>query len=59
MGLITFNHKQYDAIYHKYKEKAQAETDVIFGGRLATDKDYAMHQIIGSALATVKKECGE
>ena len=28
----------------------------IFGGRLAEYKYYDMHQVIGSALSTVKKE---
>lgn len=53
------NDKKNETIYKKYKEKAEQETDVIFGGRLATYKYYDMHQVIGSALATVKKELGE
>ncbi|MGD6942769.1 UDP-galactopyranose mutase [Cytobacillus gottheilii] len=44
--------------YRKYKELADEETNVIFGGRLATYKYYDMHQIIGAALVTVEKEFG-
>lgn len=42
-------------MYKKYKELAANEKNVIFGGRLATYKYYDMHQVIGSALATVDK----
>lgn len=43
------------AIFKKYKEKADTETQYIFGGRLAEYRYYDMHQVIGSALATVKR----
>ena len=43
-------------LYKKYKKLAQEEQDVIFGGRLAEYKYYDMHQVIASALKTVKKE---
>jgi UDP-galactopyranose mutase len=43
------------AIFKKYKEKADTETHYIFGGRLAEYRYYDMHQVIGSALATVKR----
>jgi len=42
--------------YSKYKELANKEKDVIFGGRLAEYKYYDIHQIIESALNKVKKE---
>lgn len=42
-------------IYQQYKQKSE-QTNVIFGGRLAEYKYYDMHQIIASALNTVKKE---
>lgn len=45
-------------IYLKYKELADSEEDVIFGGRLATYKYYDMHQVIGAALTTVEKHLG-
>ncbi|MFD0616098.1 UDP-galactopyranose mutase [Paenibacillus sp. GCM10027629] len=43
-------------MYYKYKALADYETNVIFGGRLATYKYYDMHQIIGAALEAVNKE---
>ena len=44
------------AMYKKYAEMAKAESDVIFGGRLAEYKYYDMHQVIGSALVRAKRE---
>jgi UDP-galactopyranose mutase len=41
-------------LFKKYKELAQREVNVIFGGRLAEYKYYDMHQIIGSALNKVE-----
>ncbi|WP_315499556.1 UDP-galactopyranose mutase [Capnocytophaga gingivalis] len=41
-------------LYNKYKEKASALTNVIFGGRLAEYRYYDMHQVIASALQRVK-----
>lgn len=43
------------AIYQKYAERAEAETNVSFVGRLATYRYYNMDQVIGSALATFEK----
>ncbi|RYY06446.1 MAG: UDP-galactopyranose mutase, partial [Sphingobacteriaceae bacterium] len=40
--------------YKKYKELADKESNVIFGGRLAEYRYYDMHQIIGSALKKVE-----
>jgi UDP-galactopyranose mutase len=45
-----------NAIYKVYKERADKLTNVIFGGRLAEYRYYDMHQVIGAALHTVKKE---
>lgn len=44
-----------NTIYNAYKKKAEALENVIFGGRLAEYKYYDMHQIVGSALAKMKK----
>ncbi|MFA9559017.1 UDP-galactopyranose mutase [Evansella sp. AB-rgal1] len=52
------NDDKNNKIYKKYKELADNESNVIFGGRLATYKYYDMHQVIGEALTTVKKEFG-
>jgi len=41
--------------YSKYKELANTEKKIIFGGRLAEYKYYDLHQVIESALSTVKK----
>jgi len=41
--------------YLKYKELADQEKNVIFGGRLAEYKYYDMHQVIDSALNFVDK----
>lgn len=45
-----------NALYKKYRERAETEKNVIFGGRLAEYKYYDMHQIIGAALHLVKQE---
>ncbi|CAM4418315.1 UDP-galactopyranose mutase [Paenibacillus tarimensis] len=46
-------------IFRQYKELADRETNVIFGGRLASYKYYDMHQVIGEALTTIQTELGE
>ena len=46
-------------MYAKYKELADKESNVIFGGRLAQYKYYDMHHVIEQALNTVKKELKE
>jgi UDP-galactopyranose mutase len=45
--------------YQKYKELANQEKNIIFGGRLAEYKYYDMHQVIESALNFTKKEINE
>jgi UDP-galactopyranose mutase len=44
-----------NSLFAKYEEMARNTPHVIFGGRLAEYKYYDMHQIIGSALAKVKR----
>ena len=44
------NDDKNNALYQKYKELADKETDVIFGGRLAEYKYYDMHHIVEKAL---------
>lgn len=46
-------------IFKKYQELADAENNVIFGGRLAEYRYYDMHQIIGSALKKVSVHFGD
>jgi len=43
-------------LFSKYKKISEQEVNVIFGGRLAEYRYYDMHQVIGSALKTVKNE---
>jgi len=47
------------AVFKQYQELANAETNVIFGGRLAEYRYYDMHQIIGSALKKVSTHFGD
>lgn len=49
------NDKENTEKYFKYKNLADQEKNIIFGGRLAEYKYYDMHQIIESALNTIKK----
>ncbi|MDN0050905.1 UDP-galactopyranose mutase [Bacteroides gallinaceum] len=44
------NDERNNALYLKYKELADKETNVIFGGRLAEYKYYDMHHIVEKAL---------
>lgn len=42
-------------LYDKYKEKAEKEENIIFGGRLAEYRYYDMHNVIEQALRCVDK----
>ena len=44
------NNEKNNSLYLKYKELADKETNVIFGGRLAEYKYYDMHHIVEKAL---------
>ncbi len=46
-------------LFKLYRTKADGEKQVIFGGRLAEYRYYDMHQVIASALNSVKIEFGE
>lgn len=52
------NNEKNNLIYEKYKELADKEKNVIFGGRLAEYKYYDMHDVIQQALDIVNKELG-
>lgn len=43
-------------IYDGYRALAEAEANVLFGGRLGTYRYLDMHQAIGAALKTVRRE---
>ncbi|GAA4066800.1 UDP-galactopyranose mutase [Amphibacillus indicireducens] len=53
------NDEENNTVYKQYKDLADQEAKVIFGGRLANYKYYDMHQVIGEALATVEREFGK
>ena len=50
------NNDKNNEIYAKYKELADKENNIIFGGRLAEYKYYDMHNVIERALECVTKE---
>lgn len=50
------NDSKNQAIFDKYRDKADTLPKFIFGGRLADYKYYDMHQVIGSALKIAKNE---
>ena len=45
------NDDKNNSLYLKYKELADKETNVIFGGRLAEYKYYDMHHIVEKSLS--------
>ncbi|MFN7044451.1 MAG: UDP-galactopyranose mutase [Flavobacterium sp.] len=53
------NDDKNNEIFQKYKKLSENIPNVIFGGRLAEYKYYDMHQIIASALTSVKIEFHE
>ncbi|MBP2058103.1 UDP-galactopyranose mutase [Lactobacillus colini] len=53
------NDDKNNELYAKYKELADKEDKVIFGGRLGQYKYYNMDQVTAVALDTVDKEFGE
>lgn len=50
------NNDRNNELYLKYKELAEKEENVIFGGRLGQYKYYDMHVVIQEALNILKKE---
>ena len=53
------NNERNDALYAQYKQLADKEQNVIFGGRLGTYKYYDMDKVIRAALDAVDKEFGK
>ncbi len=53
------NDEKNGTLYARYKELAEKEEGVIFGGRLGEYKYYDMDKVIVAALETVKKEFGK
>ena len=52
------NDDKNSSLYKQYKQLADQEENVIFGGRLATYKYYDMHHIISQSLKAVERELG-
>ncbi len=50
------NNDRNNELYAKYAERAKADTNVIFGGRLGTYKYYDMDKVIRAALDAVRAE---
>ena len=50
------NNEQNNALFEKYRELADKEENVIFGGRLGNYKYYDMDKVIEAALELVEKE---
>ncbi len=50
------NDEKNNSLFEKYRELAQKETRVIFGGRLGNYKYYDMDKVIEAALTLVKEE---
>ena len=51
------NDEKNSALYKKYKNLADSEKSVIFGGRLAEYKYYDMDDIIAEVLERFGKSC--
>ena len=50
------NDEENNALYQKYRELADTEEKVVFGGRLGTYKYYDMDRVIEAALMAAQKE---
>ena len=53
------NNDKNNELYAKYKELADKDEKVIFGGRLGQYKYYDMHKVIEEALKCVRDELNE
>lgn len=53
------NDDKNNALAEQYRAMAEAETNVVFGGRLAEYRYYDMDKVIASALCAVRREFGE
>ena len=53
------NDDRNNELYGKYRELADRETNVIFGGRLGQYRYYDMHQVVDEALKATERELTE
>ena len=49
------NDEKNNRLYARYKELAEKEEHVIFGGRLGMYRYFDMHQVVAEALKCVRK----
>lgn len=52
------NDDRNNTLYNRYKELADKEANVIFGGRLGMYRYFDMHNVVAEALQCVEKELG-
>lgn len=52
------NDERNNSLFAKYRKKADAQENVIFGGRLGEYKYYDMHHVVAEALRCVREELG-
>ena len=52
------NDEKNNALYARYKQLADAQPNVIFGGRLGQYKYYDMHNVVAAALDAARAELG-
>ena len=53
------NDEKNNALFQKYKDLADAQNKIIFGGRLGNYKYYDMHKVIEEALKLINKELND
>ena len=53
------NNEQNDSLFEQYRELAENENNVIFGGRLGNYKYYDMDKVIDAALEMAEREMGK
>ena len=51
--------QSWEYLFAKYRELADKEENVIFGGRLGNYKYYDMDKVLAAALEAIAKEFGE
>ena len=56
VAVIPLGDEENGELYGKYRELADKEAKIIFGGRLGEYKYYDMDAVVASALSMVKKE---
>ena len=55
----TINDDKNNSLFAKYRELADKEENVIFGGRLGNYKYYDMDKVIAAVFEAIAKEFGE